>query len=252
MPYCRSSYRNDFDKQITFLVRKARHAQRLKPSDAELRDLVFQSCVFLTGAAIETYIRLIIEAWVFNIKMKNRGAITPVSARAYIASKRLGPAFSKYFYDKDEKNLIAAIQDESSLWPLLVGGSNLPSFFEGKAIHDGAAYPSIKNIKKLFARLGIKNMIDEIGKALKRDAELMIDGFQNIRTALAHSAPPTVTINDVETRLSDSQELVGAIDRIFCRHVTKHGGRDCWPIGETSAVSRRAAAPATPPHSSHG
>jgi hypothetical protein len=56
----------------------------------------------------------------------------------------------------------------------------------------------------------------------------LIDAFQSLRTALAHSLPPSITISDVEARLADAKALVGAIDRIFHGHVMSHGSSDCW------------------------
>lgn len=228
MRYSRSFYRNSFDARINFLVKKARRAHRLKASDADIRDLVFQSAIFLTGAAIETYIRLLVEAWIQRIRLHDMGSQTPSVARAYIALRRLESSFAKYQYNGDERTLYMSLQAEGALWPLLAGDSSLPSFFEGKALHDGTTYPSHKNIKRLFARVGIDNMLDRLSRNLSRDAEALIENFQSVRTALAHSSPPTITILDVEARLSDSKALIGAIDRIFHGHVMRHGGSDCW------------------------
>lgn len=230
MKYRRSYYRNNFDRRINFFIKKARRADRFRSSDADIRDLVFQSVIFLTGAETETYIRLLIESWIQNIKTAGQGAQAPSAARAFIASKKLEVIFSRYQVNGDEKILYTAIQAETLLWPLLSGDPSLPSFFHGKALHDGAAYPSYKNIKKLFGRVGISNMIDRISSNLARDAETLIENFQSVRTALAHSSPPSITINDVENLLTDSKELVGAIDRILNSHVSTHGGSECWPL----------------------
>jgi hypothetical protein len=138
--------------------------------------------------------------------------------------------FALYHYDGDERTLYKSLLNETTLLPLLAGDANLPPYFEGKALHDRTAYPSKKNIRKLFARVGIDDMMGRLSKSLSRDADVLIDSFQGIRTALAHSAPPPITINDVEQLLSDSKLIVGAIDRILHGHVMRHGGSSCWPI----------------------
>lgn len=228
MSYCRSAYLEEFEDRVASLAAKAQQAMQL--SDQGLRDLIFQSTVFLTGAAIETYLKLIIEAWVDKVKAKGRGAHAPNAARAFIALRQLERPFLRYSYDKDEKSLCMTLQQENALWSLLIPNTDLPSFFQGKTLHDGVAYPSTKNIRKLFARVGINNMTDQISKFLNRDAEVLIDSFQSVRTALAHSAPPEITIDDVSRLLDDSKLLVRAIDDVLWRHVSKHGGSDCWPI----------------------
>jgi hypothetical protein len=56
----------------------------------------------------------------------------------------------------------------------------------------------------------------------------MIEGFQSVRTALAHSSPPAITFKDVTERIEEMRVLVGGIDRLFFSHVVKNGGVSCW------------------------
>jgi|SRR5271166_1019044 len=228
MSYCRSVYRNEFDTQAADLLHKAKLAERLGKSYPTIRDSVFQCAVLLLVAALETYLKLLVEAWVQKLKSKNFGTKTPDHARAFIAAKKLDRAFALYHYDGNEKALYTSLMAESSLWPFLAGTPQLPAFFNGKALHDGAAYPTSKNIKKLFARLGVQDMIARLSRNLSRDVEVLIDSLQSIRTALAHSSPPPLTLSDVERHLTDCKALVGSIDRIFWAHVKAHGGSDCW------------------------
>jgi hypothetical protein len=228
MAYRRSLYRNSFDNQAKELLLKARGAQKLTKLYPELRDSVFQCAILLVVAALETYIKLIVESWVQNIKTLNLGHITPADARAFVASKKLERKFALFQYNGDERALYTSLLSESELWPFLNGDSKLPAFFQGKVLHEGAAYLSSKNMKKLFGRLGINDMIARLSRSLSRDVEVLIDSIQGIRTALAHSSPPPLTIADVERILADCTSLVGAIDRVFYAHVMKHGGQDCW------------------------
>lgn len=145
-------------------------------------------------------------------------------------SKKLEKKFAHYQFTGDERTLSLALISEPSLWALMAGDPNLPASFDGRALHDGSGYPSSKNIKRLFARVGIDNMIDKVSRNISRDAEVLVESFQSIRTALAHSSPPTITINDVERLLADSKVIVGAIDRILHNHIMRHGGNVCWPL----------------------
>ena len=127
----------------------------------------------------------------------------------YLAVRRLEDAFAKYKYSGDEKGLFSAIEKEGELWPFMMGADQLPAFVVGKALHDGSSYPSYRNIKRLFGRAGLHDIIARISRKLSRDAETLIEGFQSIRTALAHSSPPIITIADVEMRLKDAQDTGG-------------------------------------------
>lgn len=228
MPYKRSSHRVDFDQRVDFLLKKARRAQRFRASDADIRDLVFQCTIFQTNAAMETYLRLLIESWAHEIRSHKRGKVTPTSTRAFLTLKNLEKPFAKYHFDGDEKVLAATLQRQSDLWPFMLGVDELPSLFSGVALHDKTAYPSAKNIRRLFARLGIDDMMGRLSKNLHRDVDILISDFQSVRTALAHSLPPSITILDVEKLLADAKALVGSIDRIFHKHVMTHGGPNCW------------------------
>jgi hypothetical protein len=180
----------------------------MRASDSDIRDLVFQCAIFQTSAATETYLRLVVESWAQKFKANKKGKLISPSTRAYFAQKQLDPHFAKYRMDGDEKNLAAALKQKDDLWPLMIGTDELPLFFSGSALHDKSSYPSSRNIRRLFARLGIDDMIGKLNANLGRDVEVLIEAFQSIRTALAHSSPPSITILDVEDRLADAKALV--------------------------------------------
>lgn len=229
MRYKRSIHRNDFDKRLAFLLRKCRRASRLRSSDADIRDLVFQCAILQTSAAIEQYLKLLIESWAQNVRIHSRANRVPVAARVFLASTRLDRHFSEYIVNRYEAELLEKLSKESTLlWKLILGDIESSSIFDGKQIYREVSYPSSKNIKRLFSRLGISNIYDLISKEMKKDSETAVDGFQSIRTALAHSEPPNITIKDVEDKLNDMRLLVGAIDQIFYRRVVSNCGKDCW------------------------
>lgn len=228
MAYSRSIYRNDFQARIDLLLSASRKANRLPVLYHDTRDMVFQCAIFQTSAALESYLRLIVESWFQEIKGRSLGASLPDNVRGYLALRRFGSAFERYLVTKDDITISSHLGKEKSFWSLMTGAAVIPSHIRGADIYDGAAYPSYKNIKKLFARFGVPNVHDRISIILKRDVETMIESFQSIRTALAHAAPPVVTIADVRDRLSDMSDLVRALDRIMHQLVNLHGGSVCW------------------------
>jgi hypothetical protein len=214
----------------------AKRANELDVGLHGIRDMAFQCAIFQTSAALESYLKLSIEGWAQALKTRSFGNRLPIASRGYLAAMKFQPHFQRFAFENDETRLISDLPNEHNRWPILDGPAALPTWFDGKLLHEGSAYPSFKNLKRLFYRLGVSDFDAQLGERLQRDVELMIKSFQDIRTALAHAAPPTITFDDVSARIKDMCSLVAAIDRILYSHIIKHGGADCWaelrsPVG---------------------
>lgn len=228
MAYKKSAYRMDFDQRLNFLRAEVRKANRFSEDHHDIRDMVFQCAIFQTSAAIESYLKLILESWVQEIKVRNLGNCLPDNLRGHLALRKFVTPFERYVATRDELAIAKALGGERDFWAVMTGSAVLPAYVKGADVHDGSSYPSYRNIHKLFWRIGIVNIHDKICSILKRDVETMIESFQSIRTALAHAAPPTVTLTDVRDRLDDMSQLIRAIDRILYKHINLHGGCVCW------------------------
>lgn len=233
MPYRRSAFRVEFEARVNELLTQARKAQSL-PRElgdqnlAGVRDMVFQCAIFQTSAALETYLKLIIESWTQALRRNAKGEHLPEAIKASFARRRLAPHFKRFAFSEEEGALHQSINAEADLWSFLSGTPHLPAFFDGRALHEACAYPSFKNLKKLFARLGVLDVDARLSRVLRRDVETLVAAFQDIRTALAHAAPPSITIKDVRDRLGDQLRLVAALDRVMFSHISVHGGPECW------------------------
>ncbi|MBY3466241.1 hypothetical protein HFN80_19975 [Rhizobium laguerreae] len=218
------------EKRAKVILTNCRKAGQLLPQDRDLVNMVHQCAVFQTCAALETYLKLLIESWAQEIRVRALHAHLPANTRGFLAAKRFERHFSKYVFAGEEVALSSAIATEHKNWPVLDENSILPHYFNGSILHAETAYPTLKNIKRLFARVGLDTIEHSLARLLRRDVDAMIEGFQSIRTALAHSAPPDVTLKDVRRLLEDIRALVGAIDRTFFSHVLRHGGLVCWSV----------------------
>ena len=228
MAYSRSVHRSDFEQRIAGYLNSARRVSG-KHFDTDIQNMVYQCAILLTGAATETYLRLLLEDWMQRLSQSSLASALPHNARAYITLQRLQTTFAKFGYTGDEKEVFASLHREKDLWDFIKGSSAIPSYVNGKAVHDKSSYPSERNMTRLFSRIGIPNIIGLLSGQLKRDASLMIEGFQSVRTAAAHAHPQPLTVLDVKRLLEESKQLVGAIDRIMHSHVSRHGGNLCWP-----------------------
>lgn len=201
MPYRKSSYRIDFEKRVSSLKLESSKANAFGVALHDARDMVFQCAIFQTSAALETYLKLIIESWFQQLKANGLGASLPASVRGRIAAQRLLQPFETYVAKREEGPIYSYLANQGDIWQVMIGNPQIPPRITGKEIHDGRAYPSNKNLKNLFIRVGIQNIHDELARILRRDIDTLIEGFQSVRTAIAHSAPPDITLKDVKRLL---------------------------------------------------
>jgi len=230
MPYTKSIHRKGFSDRLAILLSSCKEAQRCKVLSHDLRDMIFQCAIFQASAAMETYLKLSIESWFQSLVSGHTSEKMPEHSRAFIVSQSLSPLFSKFIISNDEKELSRKISSNKGILSILSDGSNIPHYISGKTIHNKIAYPSEANLNKLFSRVGIDKFTDKVSAKLSRDASLLIDGFQSVRTAAAHSSPIPLTIVDVKRLLHDCESLVAVMDRILYGHIVKHGGLTCWKI----------------------
>lgn len=232
MSYKRSTARIDFEARIDALVRCSRLAassKHLQGLMSPLRDMVLQCAILHTSAALETYLKLIVETWAQKVRTLGLGKNIPANSRVSIALSSLSGEFSKYLVFQDEERVTNSLSNQSLLWEFLAGNVDNPPMFQGKTLLKSASYPSYKNIIRLFKRIGIKDINHQLSIKLKGDPEIFIENFQSLRTALAHEHPPLITINDVRDRTADMKKLVAILDRLLWRHIVKNFGIICTP-----------------------
>ncbi|MEH6692773.1 MAG: HEPN domain-containing protein [Pseudorhizobium pelagicum] len=229
MRYRVSPHRADFITRTDQLVR-ASHLAGRKSVPQGVRDLAFQCSILQTSAAVEEYIRSVFEAWAFKLRSLNgiQSTAIPVRTRVAVAKSRLSQHFSALAYTSDEGRFLKKIEREGDLWAFLEGSALIPTGFDGGVVFAERKYPSAKNIKVMFSRIGIDNIFDQISSRIKADAEYRLESFNSIRTALAHANPPQLTYLDVKRNIKNVQELVAAIDRILHKALSSTIGTTVW------------------------
>ena len=112
MPYSRSSSRKSFEGRVEALLEEANRAQKLSKSYPGIRDMVFQCAIFQTSAALEEYLKLLIEGWAFSLKQQNQGNLLPDLPKGFLVSRRLQKHFAQFAYTGDEAQLLKSIPRE--------------------------------------------------------------------------------------------------------------------------------------------
>lgn len=231
MPYSRSRSRFAFEsqhKKLFDLSKKVSYkSNRL---DYAYKNLIFQSSIFLLSAAIEEYLKNILQDWVYELK--NKGALNsdlPSNIRTlFILSNQLTP-IANYNYQKDDKKVLNAISHDKLYYSITDDTKVIPHFFSYEVIIKGKKYPSVENVKSLFLRIGIPNILDIISKKANRDFKSQLESFLNVREAIAHQIPPNLTFNDVERHFDNIYMLINMIDRQLFSHIVKCSNTKFWP-----------------------
>jgi hypothetical protein len=89
-------------------------------------------------------------------------------------------------------------------------------------------YPSIKNLKILYIRIGISDIFNEVAKRGQKDYKSQLESFLSIREAIAHQEAPVMTFQDVERNLNNLIDFINKIDRVVYSHIAKVSGEVYW------------------------
>jgi hypothetical protein len=230
MPYTASLSRSEFLKQTDELVLHAKTEtnKKLGTMPAPVMQLLFQSAIFRTSALLEEYLKDSISDW---LSLADKSGLTcsslPVNLKWYLVSNAHSPAYKEFYYLNDEKKLLEKL-DAAPPNIILSASSAITGILNSFIVVGNRKYPSIKNIKTLFNRIGISNIFHRLDAITRRNSEMLLQSFIDIRQAIAHQSPPRLTYPEVKTYIRNVQGIVRALDRILYAHVIAHHGKNCW------------------------
>ena len=114
------------------------------------------------------------------------------------------------------------------LYSVVDSTQTLMHHIDSKIIVNDKKYPSPKNLKILFNRIGIKNIFSETDRFGRKDYELILRSFLDVRETIAHQESTDLTFEDVKRNFKNIIDLLDKIDRISFRHVCKISGKKYW------------------------
>ncbi|MBX8465004.1 HEPN domain-containing protein [Deinococcus sp. RIT780] len=232
MSYTRSAARKAFDSEIDRIVRELKSVGKRKGLKSNIKTHVECSCIILSMAQIENYLEDVLITWINGLNaIVTTPAGLPVNMRAfYMQDDAFRKAVANYMINGDEDKYIKAMQDFMArpVHQMYNNTAALPRIYPQQLIND-KKYPSPKNFKRLFFRIGIRNIFGEIDRRTRKDSEKALQSFNDLRTAIAHQGtPPGINYNDIAGKIKEIQAVINTVDRILHRHVLTHGGSTCW------------------------
>lgn len=231
MPYSKSRARRDFETTHTELLSLATQISYKKVNLCyDHKNMIFQSSIILLCSALEEYLRICIDDIFY--KYKTNGALLseiPLSPRTFSLFQKQKPIYEAFIHNRDETKALEKLNISNYfLYGVINNNEILTNHIDAKSIVNDKKYPSPKNIKILFNRIGIKNLFSETNRIGRKDYELILRSFLDIRETIAHQESTDLTFEDVKRNFRNIKDLLDKLDRVIYKHICAVSGQRYW------------------------
>lgn len=230
MPYSKSRARKEFELEANKLLKLAKKiSYKSSPLTYDHKQLVNQSCIFLLSARIEDFTKNLIEDLLYSYK--NKGALLkhiPKNIRTKTLLDKQVSYYRNYYNSSDEKVLLKKISIDCDYYNIMNDTANYTTQIYSSNIIGTNKYPSIKNLKILYFRIGIDDIINDLNKKARKDIKTAIESFLSLRESIAHQGAPAITFPDIERHFKNIVEAINYMDRIVYSHIKKESGDVYW------------------------
>lgn len=230
MPYSKSTARKDFELETVKLKKLAKKISFKSSSlSYEYKQLVYQSCIFLLCARIEDYTKKLIENILYNYR--HQGALLshlPENIRTKALIDTQKPHFKNYYNQSDEKKLIENLRISNNCYDILNDKQLYTNQIKPHHIIGTNKYPSVKNLKILYNRLGIEDIIKQININSQKDLKTSFESFLSLRESIAHQSTNSITFEDIDRHFQNVLNYINHIDRIIYKHICKTSKSTYW------------------------
>lgn len=230
MAYSKSLAREELDLEA---LRLKKLAQKISYNNSPLtydhKQLIYQSCIFLLSARVEDYTKNFIESILYNYR--NKGAQLkqiPENSRVKAIIDNHKDHFKSYYNQEDEKKLITKLKLANTSYQLIFDDNVFTNQIKPHNIIATNKYPSLKNLNKVYNRLGIDNIVGKINEKSGKDLKTAFDSFLSQREAIAHQSSTSLTYDDIKRHFSNCLEFINWIDRIVYSHICKTSSSIFW------------------------
>lgn len=234
MPYRKSRARKTFDSEIGSCIAVIRWIQLHGIQNPSLRDYVLSNAIIRTSAKIESYLEDVITDWISELNAAPRPTDQIPSAMRvrHMANAQMIDACRQFIAFQDEMKFSQACAALLGSVAISFGPNGVPCpAVSAPMVLEGRKYPSTKNIKVLFGRLGISSVFSLLNASAGANMQLLIESFNGVRGSLAHVGLPVgYNANDVKRLLREMKRFVRHVDRVLYSHVLNVSGVTTWRI----------------------
>jgi hypothetical protein len=144
------------------------------------------------------------------------------------AAKLQEGVFKKFIGLEDEGDLARSITELRGALQVLNDLGTVSSTDLPKLLVKDKKFPSVRNLNAVFKRIGTPKMLTLVSRRTRSDVALAVTSFIDVRNALAHESPPSMTDADVDRYFKQVKSWINAIDRELFSHVYRSSGAVYW------------------------
>jgi hypothetical protein len=194
-----------------------------------LKNYVIGATVMFSSAALENYLTDIFSNYAQGICSKiKRIGICPEQTTGWIfINSGVEQDFKRYLYTGDENDFISrmGIRLKTEV------AAKQDDFYSINQFRDFTkkCYPSTKNIKLMFKRIGIPNIFVRLSARAHRNIENEVESLNAIRGQFAHvGVLGTVSYKDTKNLIKSVRSIACLIDKEFFYHLRESNCVDIW------------------------
>jgi hypothetical protein len=231
MPYTRSRARVAFETASSGLLQQSRSASYKNSGlSYDHKNLIYQAAIFRLCALIEEYHKTFFEDLIFQYHSQSATiGDLPTNLRALHLLKDQTPVFETYLSKGDESSSLKKLQPSELRYKVCVDTEPYFNRINANLILGTQKYPSLKNLNKLYNRIGIQNIMNRSHRLGAKDYSQMLQSFLDVREAISHQQPQPITFIDVKRHFCNVVEFVSILDRIKYVELNKCGSPKFWP-----------------------
>jgi hypothetical protein len=232
MPYARSRARREFEADADRCIDVIRRAQRMRIRDHEVKDYILVAAIVHCSARIEAYLEDLITDWItaLNTTPQTTHSLPAALRVRQFISDPLMETIKRFVVFDNEGEHAASLEQLVGTNPMVfaVDGQISPALDAGKVYH-GKKFPSPKNMKALFSRMGVQGIFSQLNRSAGRDMMFLLQSFNDVRNEFAHEgAGIGLNANDIKRKIADAVLFVSHLDRVMYRHIAASSGTQFW------------------------
>lgn len=232
MPYQKSKARKAFEADVNVCIDAIRQLDRDAIQNSLIRDYVRSNAVLKTSVEVESYFEDVISDWLAELNANPRPIVDlPPAVRVrHLVSGPMMDVYRRYIAFSDENQFSRSLGSLLGIAEMefATNGITCPPLVPSRIL-DGKKYPSVKNLKILFGRLGMENIFGLLNASAGRNMKLLLESFNDVRGSLAHVGwPVAYTDDDVKNLIATMKIFVHHLDQIFYEHAVHVGGSASW------------------------
>ncbi len=228
MAYAPSRARADCDLRLGELRRIGVSASARGVS-FDIRQAALQGVIAQMHSALEEYFRRVIEDWLRALHLLGMTSGTiPLRLRTWYAHQPFFDEYKYYSYQANEQRFLDATSVSAYDLAYFSAGNPLPATTAADGLIGTSGYPSEKNIKRVFSRIGIVDTNAYLSRKLGISLHLFMEAVSATRGSVTHKNAPILVRSDILSFENKISRLVRWLDHRLRKEIIASSSSAVW------------------------